>query len=305
MVFICHSTSDKEFVNKLYARLATERVKVWFDALEIKVGDSLIGKIEAGLATMDYLAVVLTPESVASQWCKEELRAAMSRQIKERRTVVLPILFKDCDIPMFLAEKKYADFREDFEVGLKDLLATLQTAINLSAGKISTPKYETDFAWDYGLAEDPAALPYEHLYFQIDAVSFSKADRFSVLSRFMVRGNEVTTRRFRTYAREGLEHVGAAIMLGMLGDVLDTNDNFVLVEKGDKVVTTAKVGDTKTGMRFLIGFEMRRLGEPVETVMFHWGSIFSRAFSSVKERALKLTDEEHLRLRKVISTPIS
>jgi len=52
-------------------------IGVWYDKWEIKVGDSLIEKIQEGLDIHDYLAIILSPESVSSEWVKRELNSAV------------------------------------------------------------------------------------------------------------------------------------------------------------------------------------------------------------------------------------
>lgn len=44
-LFLSHSSADKTFVEKLAKDLEGVGVNVWFDKWEIKVGDSLTGKI--------------------------------------------------------------------------------------------------------------------------------------------------------------------------------------------------------------------------------------------------------------------
>ena len=56
------------------------------------------------------LLVVLSKASVASEWCRKELNAGLMRELDEKRVVVLPLLVDDCEIPLFLREKMYADF---------------------------------------------------------------------------------------------------------------------------------------------------------------------------------------------------
>lgn len=100
-LFLSHSSADKTFVEKLAKDLEGVGVNVWFDKWEIKVGDSLTGKIEEGLQANDYLGLVLSPAAVASEWVKAELSAAWCRQMSSRKIVVLPILYQDCEIHSF------------------------------------------------------------------------------------------------------------------------------------------------------------------------------------------------------------
>lgn len=129
-VFLSHTRIDKPFVEKLARDLQRLGVNVWFDKWEIKVGDSITWKIEQGLRENDYLAIVLSPEALQSEWVKSEISAAWVRQMLSRKVVVLPILYRDCNIPLFLADRRYADFMEDYETGL----AHLADALGIDAG---------------------------------------------------------------------------------------------------------------------------------------------------------------------------
>ncbi|QDV15624.1 Serine/threonine-protein kinase pkn1 [Gimesia panareensis] len=110
-VFLSHTHSDKPFVRTLAHKLQTRGVRVWVDEAEIKIGDSLIEKIEEGILDSDYLAAILSPNSIQSAWVKEELRSVLTRQIVGKSIKVLPILIDDCEIPLFLQEKMYLDLR--------------------------------------------------------------------------------------------------------------------------------------------------------------------------------------------------
>ncbi len=80
-VFICHSHEDKPFARRLAIAIAGSGFKVWLDEAEIRVGESLIGKIETGIAQATHLIAVVSKASVTSRWCQEELRMALNRQI--------------------------------------------------------------------------------------------------------------------------------------------------------------------------------------------------------------------------------
>lgn len=122
-LFLCHSSSDKSFTRKLAIGLSGSGFKVWIDEAEIRVGDSLIQKIESGVLGATYLLAILSRDSVKSRWCQEELRMALTRQIAGGSSIVLPILVDDCEVPGFLQEKKYADFRDSrrFDEALREL----------------------------------------------------------------------------------------------------------------------------------------------------------------------------------------
>ena len=89
----------------------------------MKVGDSLSNKIQKGIRESSYLAIILSPNSVNSPWVKRELNAALAGELDKKDIFILPIYFRQCEIPVFLKDRVYADFREDFNAGLIDLLA--------------------------------------------------------------------------------------------------------------------------------------------------------------------------------------
>lgn len=111
-VFLSHSWGDKEFARKLAGDLVSSGVRVWVDEGEIMVGDSLIEKIRIGIDEMDYLAVVLSPNSVSSAWVKKEVDIAMNQEIEGNRIKVLPLVYKQCELPWFLKGKAYLDFTQ-------------------------------------------------------------------------------------------------------------------------------------------------------------------------------------------------
>jgi hypothetical protein len=110
-IFLSHNHRDKSFVRHLAVELEKKGVKVWLDEAEIKVGDSLIKKIQEGLDEMEYVGVILSHHSVGSPWVEKELEIAMYQEINGRRVKILPILVDDCKLPSFLIGKAYADFR--------------------------------------------------------------------------------------------------------------------------------------------------------------------------------------------------
>ena len=124
-LFLSHTSVDKPFVEKLAKDLRRIGVNVWLDKWEIQVGDSITWKIEEGIRENEYLGIVLSPEALTSEWVKSELGAAWSRQMKTKKIDVLPILYRACDIPSFLADRKYANFQNDYQTGLEELSAKL------------------------------------------------------------------------------------------------------------------------------------------------------------------------------------
>lgn len=122
-VFISHSSSDKSFVDRLVADLALREIPVWYDKFDLRVGDSITGGINEGLAQAKYFLIVLSKSSLLSRWVKEELNAALMQQVSTDGTFLLPVLIEDCEVPPLLHHRRYADFRSDYDHGLGELLS--------------------------------------------------------------------------------------------------------------------------------------------------------------------------------------
>lgn len=109
-IFLSHNSKDKPFVRKLANSLRREGFYVWVDEAEIKLGDSLIAKIREGIDRVEYVGVVLSSNSINSEWVSKEIDIAMNQEIENKKIKVLPIMLEHVDPPFFLKGKLYADF---------------------------------------------------------------------------------------------------------------------------------------------------------------------------------------------------
>ena len=124
-IFLSHSSKDKEFVRRLASDLTMSNVPVWFDEWELKVGDSINKKIGEGLKESGWLAVVISNNSIKSSWVEKELNVGLTTELEKKQVFVLPLVIDDCEIPIFLRDKLFADFRTNYSTGLTSLLGRL------------------------------------------------------------------------------------------------------------------------------------------------------------------------------------
>lgn len=109
---------------RLCEALRAAGINVWYDEWEILVGHSILDSIYDGIKSCDYLAVLLTKQSVESHWVKHELDFAKQQELERHKVKILPLLYEKCELPDTLAGKRYADFT-DFDKGFSQLLAGL------------------------------------------------------------------------------------------------------------------------------------------------------------------------------------
>lgn len=125
--FISYSRKDADFAKKLASSLEREDVVVWIDTVEIDVGSSIAWEISRAIKLYDYFIAVLSPDYISSNWCRREFGAGIIRAI-ERKAILLPVLYRECEIPELIADKMYADFRTSYDAGFTQLLRSLHKA---------------------------------------------------------------------------------------------------------------------------------------------------------------------------------
>ena len=89
--FICHSSKDHTLSEKLATDLRSRGIDAWYDKWEIKPGDSLRRKIEEGIEGADFFIVLLTHNSIKSEWVQTEIDAGLVRRI-EGKCKFIPVL---------------------------------------------------------------------------------------------------------------------------------------------------------------------------------------------------------------------
>ena len=120
-VFLSHSSKDKPFVRDLADALeAGGELKVWLDEREIDYGANIVLKIAEGLDA-DVVLLILSPDSVDSNWVKEEWTDAYWEHVNSQTTKLAGVLYRDCTIPRMLRNKKYFDLRTNQPEGFRQI----------------------------------------------------------------------------------------------------------------------------------------------------------------------------------------
>jgi hypothetical protein len=146
--FISHSTNDKEFANRLHADLRKEGVRCWFASENMKIGDEIRTAIDKAIRTRDKILLVLSENSINSEWVKDEVEAGYEEEKLRNQTVLFPIrtdhfvmvteqawaakLRRQRNIGDFTNWKDHDSYQQAFKKLLKDLQATNQIIIKSS-----------------------------------------------------------------------------------------------------------------------------------------------------------------------------
>jgi hypothetical protein len=106
--------------------------RVWMDQLDIEPGQRWARALQDAITNSPRFLVILSPHSVASTNVEDEVAFAL-----EEHKTIIPVLYCDCKVPFQLRPFQYADFRSDYEQGLRILLKTM--GVDLPVGFTASP----------------------------------------------------------------------------------------------------------------------------------------------------------------------
>jgi hypothetical protein len=134
-VFISHSSRDRDFVVRLARMLKDHNVDYWF-SVHIAGAKQWHDEIGRALDRCDWFLIVLTPNSVRSQWVKRELLFALNEIRYNER--IIPVLRKPCEyrrLSWTLPDLQLVDFSGNFDLGCRQLLRIWNLDYKPAAGK--------------------------------------------------------------------------------------------------------------------------------------------------------------------------
>lgn len=95
--FISYSRKDESFAKRLHSRMKDMHIRAWFAPEDVKGGEKLHEQIESAIKYYDKLLVVLSENSMQSEWVMTEIRNARRVEIEEKRRKLFPIRLVDFD----------------------------------------------------------------------------------------------------------------------------------------------------------------------------------------------------------------
>ena len=124
-VFISYSRHNKEFVQQLHSALEATGREVWVDWESIPVAGDWWQEIQLGIELADTFLFVLSPDSVASKVCGQEIEEALKHNKR-----LVPVVFEEVppeQVHPELARLNWIFLRpgDNFQQGFQRLLAAL------------------------------------------------------------------------------------------------------------------------------------------------------------------------------------
>jgi biotin carboxyl carrier protein len=110
-LFISYSHKDKRFAGVLSQALRQFGIEVWLDEHQLEIGEYVSRRIFEAINEVDFVIVVVSPNSVASRWVAYELSLVLDRERTDNKVRLLPLLLQDAKLPDLILDRLIADFR--------------------------------------------------------------------------------------------------------------------------------------------------------------------------------------------------
>ncbi len=141
--FISYSGKDEAFAKRLYNDLQSEGVRCWFAPEDLKIGERFRVRIDESIRLYDKLLLVLSENSVASEWVEKEVETAFEKEREQGKIVLFPVRLDDAVLEIksgwtadvrrsrhigdFRDWKSHDSYRKAFERLMRDLKAEAQS----------------------------------------------------------------------------------------------------------------------------------------------------------------------------------
>ncbi|MEL6526056.1 MAG: toll/interleukin-1 receptor domain-containing protein, partial [Chloroflexota bacterium] len=97
-VFISYSRRDSAFTQKLHDRLAQNEADVWVDWEDIPATADWWAEIKAAIEAADAFAFLITPNSIRSEVCRDEIEHAVDNNKRFIPLLVAPLSNEDMQL---------------------------------------------------------------------------------------------------------------------------------------------------------------------------------------------------------------
>ncbi|MGK7877393.1 MAG: toll/interleukin-1 receptor domain-containing protein, partial [Xenococcaceae cyanobacterium] len=127
-VFISYSRANSDFARRLNDALQQLGKTTWFDQESIASGEDFQKEIHRGIESSDNFLFIISPKSVNSPYCADEVEYALS--LNKRFVTVLHSNMPSSELHPALARVQWIDFNRhggDFCVNFSELIRTLDT----------------------------------------------------------------------------------------------------------------------------------------------------------------------------------
>lgn len=126
--FISYSRKDKTFAQELHQMLTDNQKESWIDWKDIPATADWWVEIQEGIEAANAFVFVISPDSISSEVCQQELEHAVRHNKR-----LIPLVYREAkNVPKVLGHLNWIFFREtdDFESAFKNLIEVMETDLD-------------------------------------------------------------------------------------------------------------------------------------------------------------------------------
>jgi TIR domain len=136
--FISYSSKDQDFAERLHADLQNKGVRCWFAPHDLPIGAKTWDAIDEAIKLRDKLLLILSQNSIASDWVEDEVNKAFAEERDRKQLVLFPVRIDDAVMETsepwarkLRAQRNIGDFQkwkdhDAYQKGLERLLRDLK-----------------------------------------------------------------------------------------------------------------------------------------------------------------------------------
>jgi tetratricopeptide (TPR) repeat protein len=110
-VFVSYGHEDAAWVGALADNLHRDGFDVFLDEWELVGGDRVTGRLEDAIRRSLNGVLVVSPHSLSRPWVREEYEALLRQAVEDPSRRLIPVLYRDAELPAFMANRLWVDFR--------------------------------------------------------------------------------------------------------------------------------------------------------------------------------------------------
>lgn len=134
IVFLSHSSKDKDFVERVFNELQKSEIRAWYDKEEIVAGDSITDKVNDGLEKSDFALIFLSKNFLngESGWTIAEANFFMQQRMRDasKKFVIINIDVPHTQVPPLMQDYRYINASDDgFMENIKRAIGRHQNSV--------------------------------------------------------------------------------------------------------------------------------------------------------------------------------
>ncbi len=124
-IFLSHSSNNYEIASSISETIKSHGVPVWFSPQNVMPSQQWHDEIGRALKRCDWFMILLSDDSIASEWVKRELMYALTHN--QYYDSIMPVIIRNCeyeDLSWTLCSFQIIDFNSNPEHAYRQILRT-------------------------------------------------------------------------------------------------------------------------------------------------------------------------------------